>query len=137
MQLHPCGAGARRDLKTHSGLTPLSLATLYGYELIVEMLSSDSQQTDPNQKSVELTRASSGRKVMECQRLIRSASGVILGLMAKLRNFRFVAQGLTAHQQLQVVASGMVERVGGRVKRAAIACPLRAHMKKRFAVLPL
>lgn len=38
-------AGARRDLKTHSGLTPLSLATLYGYEPIVEMLSSDSQQT--------------------------------------------------------------------------------------------
>lgn len=37
-------AGARRDLKTHSGLTPLSLATLYGYDRIIKILSSDSQQ---------------------------------------------------------------------------------------------
>ena len=34
-------AGARRDLKTHSGLTPLRLAALYGYDQIVEILSSD------------------------------------------------------------------------------------------------
>ena len=37
-------AGARRDLKTHSGLTPLRLATLYGYDRIVEILMSDTQQ---------------------------------------------------------------------------------------------
>ncbi|MBW9070162.1 ankyrin repeat domain-containing protein [Agrobacterium pusense] len=34
-------AGARRDLKTHSGLTPLSMATLYGYDEIVEILSTE------------------------------------------------------------------------------------------------
>ncbi|UXN72768.1 ankyrin repeat domain-containing protein [Devosia sp. A8/3-2] len=37
-------AGARRDLKTHSGLTPLRLAALYGYDQIVEILSSDSHE---------------------------------------------------------------------------------------------
>lgn len=37
-------AGARRDLKTHSGMTPLSLATLYGYNRIVEILNNDSDQ---------------------------------------------------------------------------------------------
>ncbi|MBT2337513.1 ankyrin repeat domain-containing protein [Variovorax paradoxus] len=37
-------AGARRDLKTHSGLTPLNLATLYEYGQIVEILSRDSHQ---------------------------------------------------------------------------------------------
>lgn len=37
-------AGARRDLKTHSGLTPLNLAALYGYGQIVEILSRDSHQ---------------------------------------------------------------------------------------------
>ena len=37
-------AGARRDLKAHSGLTPLNLAVLYGYGPIVEILSRDSHQ---------------------------------------------------------------------------------------------
>ncbi len=40
-------AGANRELKTHSGLTPLRLAALYGYDQILEILSSDSHQNTP------------------------------------------------------------------------------------------
>ena len=38
-------AGARLDLRTHSGLTPLSLARLYGYDQIAEILSNNSDRT--------------------------------------------------------------------------------------------
>ncbi|MFS0774044.1 ankyrin repeat domain-containing protein [Sphingomonas sp. 1P08PE] len=34
-------AGARRDLRSHAGLTPLSMARLYGYDRIAEMLVQD------------------------------------------------------------------------------------------------
>lgn len=34
-------AGARRDLRTHAGLTPLELARLYGYDRLADMLARD------------------------------------------------------------------------------------------------
>ncbi len=34
-------AGARRDLRTHAGLTPLGLARLYGYHRLADMLAED------------------------------------------------------------------------------------------------